>query len=68
MLTRIHRWLRRMQFLCGLFVRVCLDTQGLVYGEDFEEEGKVALNRCGELARNLISNEMWVGSQGLLEV
>jgi len=38
-----------MQLLCKLLVRMCLDAQSLVDGQDFEQEGKLVAIALGDV-------------------
>ena len=51
-----------MELFCGLFVRVGLDTESLVDGEDFEQEWEVAV-LCLEAIDDGFTDEVRVGCE-----
>lgn len=65
-ITFVDIGLLRVELLCGLLVRVCLDAQGFLDGEDFEQEGEVPVG-CAKSLDDALPDELWVACEVLGE-
>lgn len=56
-----------MELFCGGLIRMCLDAQSLLDGQDFEQEGKITPGRFWKALRDGFANEGWIFFQCLCE-